>query len=94
MFAVFTPTGLAIGLTLTGIGIAMVKFSFQLLNATGPQQWLERFTGQGTTNGMYKILGCVLVIGGILTATGFGDNVMNFLLTPLYNVFAPLRGLQ
>lgn len=70
----------------------MVKYSFQLLNMTGPQDWIERFTGGGSTNGMYKIIGVVLALIGIMVATGLGDNVMSFFFSPFAKFFFPDGG--
>jgi hypothetical protein len=83
----FSIKGLLIGLAMMGAGFVGVKYTFWLHNFTGPQNWLERYTGSGSTYGIYKIFSALLVIGGILVATGFGDNVMGFFLSPLLNVF-------
>jgi len=69
------------------LGILGVKYTFWIHNVTGPQDWLERYTGSGTTYAMYKIFFALLVLVGILFATGFGDNVMGFLFSPLVNLF-------
>jgi hypothetical protein len=90
----FSLGGLLIGSGLIIIGVVTVKYTFQAVNLTGRQDWIEKYTGSGSTYGVYKIFGVILVLAGILTATGFGGNVMNFLLTPLYNLFAPLRGVK
>jgi hypothetical protein len=90
----FSLGGLLIGSGLIIIGVVTVKYTFQAVNLTGRQMWIEKYAGSGSTYGVYKIFGVILVLVGILTATGFGDNVMNFLLTPLYNLFAPLRGVK
>ena len=85
----FSFTGLLIGIVMAVLGVLMVKYSFWLHNTTGPQMWLERFTGGGSTNGMYKIFGVLLVFIGTLVATGFGDNVMSFIFAPFVNLFIP-----
>ena len=69
------------------LGMLGVKYTFWLHNVTGPQNWLERYTGSGSTYGIYKILSTLLVIAGILVATGFGNNVMSFIFSPLLNLF-------
>lgn len=83
----FSIQGLLIGLTMAGLGVLGVKYTFWLHNATGPQDWLERYTGSGSTYGIYKIFCTLLVIIGLLVATGFGDNVMSFFFSPLLNIF-------
>lgn len=69
------------------LGVLGVKYTFWLHNVTGPQNWLERYTGSGSTYGIYKILSTLLVITGILVATGFGNNVMSFIFSPFLNLF-------
>ncbi len=83
----FTFKGLFIGIAMMGLGVLGVKYTFWLHNFTGPQSWLERYTGSGSTCGVYKILSALLVITGILVATGFGGAVMSFLFAPLLNIF-------
>lgn len=85
----FTLNGLLIGLAMIGIGVLIVRFSYPLTSITGSQDWLERFTGPGTTNFMYKMFGLALIIGGLLAATGYGNNAMSFVLSPLVNMFSP-----
>ena len=79
-----------IGLAMTVLGVGMVKYTFQVMNFTGRQDWIERYAGSGSTYGVFKIFGVALVIGGILFATGFGNDVLNFILSPLLNAFRPL----
>src|SRR5580704_7652141 len=86
-YAMFSIQHLLIGLAVLAAGIALVKYSFQAVNITGPQHWLERYTGSGSTYGMYKLLGVAMVILGLLIATGFGNNVLETLLSPLKGVF-------
>jgi len=74
-------------------GVGFVKYTFQITNLTGRQDWLERYTGSGSTYGVYKLFGVFLVIVGILWATGFGGDVINFLFAPVYNIFRPLKGV-
>ncbi|MDB5178901.1 MAG: hypothetical protein JWN01_844 [Patescibacteria group bacterium] len=78
-----------IGLLMSAAGIAFVRFSYQISNMTGPQDWLENITGPGTTNGIYKIFGVIVMALGLFVATGFGNNVMTFLLGPLRGIFGP-----
>jgi hypothetical protein len=80
-----------IGLFMTAAGVVIVKYTFKVVNITGRQDWLERYTGSGSTYGMYKLFGVFLVIIGILFATGFGNNVVDFLFSPLKSVFHPLN---
>jgi hypothetical protein len=79
------------GLVMTILGVVGVKYTFQLVNITGSQDWIERFAGPGTTYGIYKLFSVVLVLIGILIATGFGNPVMEFLFSPLKGLFSPLN---
>jgi hypothetical protein len=79
------------GLVMVGGGICFVKYTFKLVNITGRQDWIERYAGSGSTYGVYKLFGVLLVIVGILFMTGFGGNVLDFFFSPLRNVFQPLK---
>lgn len=86
----FSLNGLLIGLGLVVAGVLFVKYTFAIANLTGSQDWLERITGPGSTYGIYKIFGVLLVILGLLVGTGYGSNVLAFLLAPVHSVFQPL----
>jgi hypothetical protein len=86
----FSSNGLLIGVGLVIAGVLFVRFTFRLANITGPQFWLERYTGSGSTYGIYKIFGVVLVILGLLVATGFGNDVLSYLLSPFKSAIHPL----
>jgi hypothetical protein len=85
----FSFSHLLIGLGFIAAGILFVKYTFQIMNMTGRQDWIEKYTGGGTTYGIFKLFGVVLVFVGILFATGFGNNLLNFLFAPLRHIFAP-----
>lgn len=84
------PSHILIGLTMVVLGVLLVKYTFNIVNITGSQDWLERFTGSGSTYGIFKLFGVFLVVVGVLFATGFGNNVLDFLFSPLKTVFHPL----
>jgi hypothetical protein len=86
----FSLSNFFIGLGIFAAGTAMVKYSYQLLRFTGEQTWIEKYAGFGSTNGIYKIFGVALVILGLLVATGFGNDVLSFLLSPFRAAFHPL----
>ena len=85
----FDPGHIIIGLIMAGLGVAMVKYTFQLVNITGNQQWIEKYAGGGSTYGVFKLFGVLLAIAGIMFATGFGNNLMDFLFSPLKSIFRP-----
>lgn len=80
-----------IGMGLTIVGIAITRFAFWLRNFTGSQDWLEQYTGAGTTTGIYKLLGVLLAIIGLLTMTGLGTPLLKILLEPLSGLFEFMR---
>ena len=84
-----TLNGIGGGLALIVGGTLMVKFSYQLRNITGPQDWMEKYTGAGTTDSMYKVVGVFVVLGGILWFTGLSGGFFEWLLAPLVNALKP-----
>ncbi len=72
---------------MVALGILGVKYAFWIHNMTGPQEWLEQFTGAGTTAGLYKIFFSVLILVGILWATGFARDLMQFIFSPFISLF-------
>ena len=87
--AMFSLSHLITGVVMVVLGIFCVKYTFWLHNVTGPQQWLERYTGSGSTYGIYKIFFSLLVLVGILFASGFGNNVMSFFFSPIVHLLTP-----
>ncbi len=75
-------------------GVLFVRFTFKIANFTGRQDWLEHYTGSGTTYGIYKIFGVLLVIVGFMVASGFGNDVLGWLLSPFHSAFHGLGGQQ
>jgi hypothetical protein len=86
----FSLNNLIIGLVMTVLGVLMVKYTFWLANTTGAQGWLERFTGPGSTYGIYKIVGVLVAFIGLMIATGLGTPVAEFFFSPIKNMFTPL----
>lgn len=77
---------------MTAAGMLMVKYAFWLRNTTGAQEWLENVTGAGTTMGMYKVFGVLIALLGIMTATGLGNGILSFFLTPFVKMFGGIAG--
>lgn len=75
------------GLLAIGLGIAGLKYNFQIVNGGNRLEWFERNLGAGSTYLVYKIGALLLVIGGILYVTGFGPGVVSWLLSPLNALF-------
>jgi hypothetical protein len=85
----FSITQLIIGVIMVGLGVLAVKYTFQLVNMTGRQEWIENITGSGSTYGVFKLFGVALILIGLLVATGFGNEVLNFIFAPLRRIFTP-----
>lgn len=85
----FSFTQLIIGVVLVVLGVLTVKYTYPLVNMTGRQDWIENITGAGTTYGVFKLMGVALVLLGLLIATGFGNDVLNFIFSPLRKIFTP-----
>jgi hypothetical protein len=81
-----------IGIALTIFGVILVRYTLWFRNATGTQDWLERYTGSGSTYGVYKIFGAFLALFGIMVATGLGVPILEVLLSPFRDMFTGLRG--
>ncbi len=71
------------GALAVGIGMAMLKFNYQLVGFTGRQDWIESKLGQGSTYLAYKLFGIALVLGGLVFALGLSELVFGWLLSPL-----------
>lgn len=65
------------------IGVLLLKYNFQIVNNTARLEWIESVLGSGSTYLVYKLLSLMLIFGGILYLTGFGDNALAWLLRPL-----------
>jgi hypothetical protein len=85
----FTLSGLFIGLAMIGLGVLGVKYTFWLTQTTGPLNFIEKYTGSGSTYGIYKIFSLLLIFVGFFWATGFGHSVLDFILSPIIGVFRP-----
>ena len=88
----FTLRDFLIGSGMVVAGVLMVRYAFWLRNMTGPQQWLENITGAGTTYGMYKVFGVLVAFLGFMWASGLGNAVLGFFLTPFIHTFGGISG--
>ncbi|HSH31578.1 MAG TPA: hypothetical protein VK963_02815 [Candidatus Saccharimonadales bacterium] len=69
------------------IGTITLKYNFQIVNNTSRLEWIESKLGAGSTYLVYKLLSLLLIFGGILYLTGFGDDALEWLLRPIANLF-------
>ncbi len=51
-----------------GLGIAFIKYNFQLTRLFGHNSLAERYLGEGGTYSMWKLLGVALIIGAVIYA--------------------------
>ncbi len=69
------------------IGTLALKYNYQLVNNTSRLEFIESKLGYGSTYTVYKLLSLLLVAGGILYLTGFGDDALAWLTSPLASLF-------
>jgi hypothetical protein len=62
-----------IGLLVTAIGAFMVIRTRKILDFFGPIEWADAKLGGGGSNLLYKVIGLVLCIIGIIVATNLWD---------------------
>ena len=79
-------TTIIIGLLIIGAGIAALKFNYQVTNSFGSSGLLSKYFGGGNEYAMVKILSIVAIFIGFLMLFGLGDNVLDFILSPLRSV--------
>ncbi|HEX7259575.1 MAG TPA: hypothetical protein VF272_01435 [Candidatus Saccharimonadia bacterium] len=82
-----------IGALLLGIGIATMKFNYQLVGITGYLGFVEKWLGAGSTYGFFKFLSILTCIFGFLYMFGLSDVVLELLLSPLTQFFPKNTGL-
>ena len=87
----FTWSGLFIGITMVGLGVLGVKYSFWIHNQTGPLEFVEKYTGSGTSVLIYKLFFTAVIVVGFIWATGLSRNFMEFMLSPLISLFHPVN---
>ena len=81
----FTVGHFFTGIVIVILGTAMIKYSYQVVNFTGRQDWIESKLGSGSTYFVYKMFGLIAVFIGFIYAVGLYDPFMTWL-------FGPLRG--
>ncbi len=72
------------GLAAAMLGILMVRFAQNIINFTGSLQGISSRLGMGSSLLIVKIVGLILVIGGIIYATNLG----HFLFGPLVDALS------
>lgn len=75
------------GLIAVAVGILTLKYNFQIVNNSFRLDWIESKLGSGSTFLVFKLISVVLVLGGILYATGLGNVALGWLLSPLTSLF-------
>lgn len=82
-----TISGIIYGILAIVIGTLLLIYTFQIVGFTGNQDWIEKYLGAGSTYLAYKIFGIILVLGGILAATGLLHGILELVLSPLKGLF-------
>jgi hypothetical protein len=78
---------LIIGAIAVATGTIMLKYNYQLVGLTGRQDWIENKLGSGSTYLAYKLLALLVIISGLLYASGFYEPLLRILLSPLADLF-------
>ncbi|TSC91883.1 MAG: hypothetical protein CEN91_579 [Candidatus Berkelbacteria bacterium Licking1014_85] len=64
---------LLIFLASVGVGMAIIKYTFQLVNITGKSAWAESHIPGNGTYTMWKLIGLLIICFGFLYAIGTFD---------------------
>ena len=80
-----------LGVIVTALGVVVLKYNFQLVGMTGNVGFAERYLGAGGTYLLYKMIGVVMVIGGLMYATGLAQPILSWLLSPLAVYFPSMK---
>ena len=83
----FTIGNLITGIIMIALGVVSLKFNYQLVGFTGRQQWIESKIGPGMTYFAFKVFSIVLIIIGMLYATGLATPFFTWVFSPLTSVF-------
>jgi hypothetical protein len=83
----FSFAHLIYGIILIGLGVVGLKYNYQIVNFTGRQDWIESKLGGGSTFLAYKVFALLVVVAGLLLATGLADPILRSLTSPLQGVF-------
>ncbi len=83
----FSLAHLIYGIILVGLGVVALKYNYQIVGFTGRQDWIESKLGAGSTYLAYKLVALIVVIFGLLLATGLANPALNSLLGPLKTAF-------
>ncbi len=75
---------IVLGIIITGLSILMIMKTEWLINNFGRIAWFEDKLGsEGGTRLGYKLIGMLALFIGIVVMTGSGQDLMNWLLSPL-----------
>lgn len=72
-------------------GIMILKYNYQVVNVFGRNNVFERRLGAGSSYPMFKLIGVLIIVGGLLTMASLHDNVLWFLLSPITNALGIKR---
>jgi len=75
------------GLFVIAIGVGLLRFNFKLTNSFSRSNWFERNLGSGSTYIVFQLVAVLAVILGVLIMFGLGDNVMEWIFSPIRGIF-------
>ena len=68
-----------LGAIFAAFGFGVIYFAHWIVNNVAPIPWAERHIASGSSYGVYRLTGLVIMIGGLLYMIGQLDNVLRFL---------------
>ena len=75
-----------IGLIITALGTLTVIKTEAIVSQTGLSSWAERHLGsEGGTRLLYKLIGIIAIVIGMLVITGYYGNLLQWAFGPLFN---------
>lgn len=75
------------GLVLIIIGVFLMKYNFKVTNLFSRYNWFEQKLGPGSTYIIFQLVAGSVVVLGILMMFGLGDNVVDFIFSPIRDIF-------
>lgn len=76
-----------IGLIIIVLGVAGLRFNYQLVKTFGRNNVFERKLGSGSTYPVFQLFAILVIFAGFLTMFSLHDNILDFIFAPIINVF-------
>lgn len=75
------------GLIIAGVGLASLRYNYSIVGVFGRNNFIESKLGPGTTYPFFKLMSILVIFFGVTMAVSLHDNLLNFLLAPVTNLF-------